>query len=194
MQTTFVRNNPGNEAALTCEPKDLFPAANGNGEAVDNRAVLKALATSKLYHDYEQAFSEATGLAVALRPVESWQLPLQGKRHENRFCQMMSRKSAACAACLQVNEVFPNARAENPNHHLHGRTLRYRSAGQTGDRLIGFLQTGQVFRRKPTEAQFERTAKLVAEWGVDAEPAELEKAYFDTRVVSRQQHDSVVSC
>ena len=38
-----------------------------------------------------------------------------------------------------------------------------------GDRLIGYLQTGQLFRKKPTQAQFERAAKQVAEWGVDVD-------------------------
>jgi YesN/AraC family two-component response regulator len=61
-----------------------------------------------------------------------------------------------------------------------------------GDRLIGFLQTGQVFRKKPTQAQFDRAAKLVAEWGVESDRETLKEAYFDTRVVSGRQHESVV--
>src|SRR6185295_8403066 len=91
MQTTLVGqdlNRPKDSAGVNCS----------------NRALLEALADSKLYHDYEQAFSEATGLPVTLRPVESWQLPLHGKRHENPFCQLMAQKSRTCAACLQVTE------------------------------------------------------------------------------------------
>jgi YesN/AraC family two-component response regulator len=62
-----------------------------------------------------------------------------------------------------------------------------------GDRLIGFLQTGQVFRnKKPTEAQFERVARQVAEWGVDVSPEVLREAYFSTRVVQARQHEAVV--
>src|SRR5262249_2807481 len=61
-----------------------------------------------------------------------------------------------------------------------------------GDKLIGFLQTGQVFRKAPTEAQFEHTAQLVQEWGVPVERETLREAYFGTRVVSPKQHTSVV--
>ena len=61
-----------------------------------------------------------------------------------------------------------------------------------GERLIGFLQTGQVFRRTPTQSQFERAAMWVAEWGVEAKPNELKEAYFGTRVVSHRQHMSVI--
>ena len=197
MQTTFVRQNLVSEGRLSCESKDLFSASHENGDGdrdgADNRAVLKALAGSRLYHDYEQAFSETTGLAMTLRPVESWQLPLQGKRHENPFCQLMSRKSAACAACLQVTEALSQA-AVNEAQTVTCKAGLCDTAVpvRLGNRLIGFLQTGQVFRRKPTQAQFERTEKQVAEWGLDVDPAELKKTYFGTRVISRPQHESVV--
>ena len=61
-----------------------------------------------------------------------------------------------------------------------------------GDRLIGFLQTGQIFRKAPTERQFQESVKLAAEWGVDAGCRELRKAYFGTRVVPGEQHAAVV--
>jgi YesN/AraC family two-component response regulator len=61
-----------------------------------------------------------------------------------------------------------------------------------GDRLIAFLQTGQIFRKKPTRAQFERAARLVAEWGVTVDRNKLEQAFFATHVVPSKQHESVV--
>ena len=61
-----------------------------------------------------------------------------------------------------------------------------------GDQLIGFLATGQVFTRKPTEALFARTCKLLAEWGVETDPQAVRQAFFDTRVMSARQHESVV--
>jgi YesN/AraC family two-component response regulator len=62
-----------------------------------------------------------------------------------------------------------------------------------GENLIGFLQTGQVFRRKPTEAQFSRVAKQLEEWGVTGENGEIRDAYFSTRVLTRRQHDAMVT-
>jgi len=146
-----------------------------------------------MYQDYERAFSEATGLAVALRSVESWQLPHHGKKFENPFCDMMAQKSRACAACLQTQQQL----SETATHEAKTVTCQ---AGlcdtavpvRMGDQLIGFLATGQVFRKKPTEAQYNRTVKLMTEWGVQADPIDLRKAYFDTRVMSSRQHESVV--
>src|ERR1051325_666396 len=109
MQTTFVRQ----ETKIESESAGVAPVTNGNGNG--NRALLEALAGSKLYHDYERAFSDATGLPVALRPVESWQLPLHGKRQENPFCQLMAQKSRACAACLQVTESLSQGATEAPS-------------------------------------------------------------------------------
>ncbi len=63
---------------------------------------------------------------------------------------------------------------------------------RTGDRLIGFLQTGQVFCRRPTEAQFNRMLKLVTEWGLEVDRSTLREAYFSTRVLNSRQHESVI--
>jgi AraC-like DNA-binding protein len=62
-----------------------------------------------------------------------------------------------------------------------------------GENLIGFFQTGQVFRRKPSEAQFSRVSRQLAEWGLDPESGELRDAYFSTRVLTRRQHDAMVT-
>lgn len=158
-----------------------------------NGNVIEKLTGSTVYQDYERAFSEATGLPVALRPVESWQLPHRGKRTENSFCAMMSAKSRSCAACLQTQQKLAEkardcAQSVTCAHGLTDTAVPVR----LGDKLIGFLQTGQVFRNKPTDAQFERTAKLATDWGVPAEREQLREAYFNTRVVTNKQHSSVV--
>jgi AraC-like DNA-binding protein len=167
------------------------PPGSGNGNA--NRALVEALANSKIYQDYERAFSEATGLPVALRPVESWQLPHHGKRNENPFCQLLAQKSRACGACLQVQEALSERSTMEPQTIACQIGMCDTAVPvRLGDKVIGFLQTGQLFRKKPTPAQFERVARLVAEWGVEADPETLRKAYFDTKVVATRQHDSVV--
>ena len=155
--------------------------------------LAEALSNSKIYQDYERAFSEATGLPVALRPVESWQLPHHGRRAENPFCAMMAAKSRACAACLQTQQKLSEA-------------ARYESATETcqvgmcdtavpvrlGDKLVGFLHTGQIFRRKPSATQFDRVSKLADEWGIQVDREKLKTAYFDTRVLSQKEHEAMV--
>jgi AraC-like DNA-binding protein len=155
--------------------------------------LIQALVDSKIYQDYERAFSEATGLPVALRSVESWQLPHHGKRFENPFCAMLAQKSRACAACLRVQQQLSETAINEPQTvNCPAGLCDIAVPVRMGDQLIGFLTTGQVFRKKPTEAQFNRVKKLLAEWGVQTDAGELRQAYFDTRVLSARQHDSVV--
>ena len=155
--------------------------------------LIEALAGSKIYQDYERAFSEATGLPVALRSVESWQLPHHGKRFENPFCGMLAQKSRSCAACLQTQQKLSETATREPQTVMCQAGLCDTAVPvRMGDQLIGFLTTGQVFRKKPTEAQFNRTAKLFADWGVQTNANELREAYFNTRVLSSRQHESVV--
>ncbi|HWI55814.1 MAG TPA: helix-turn-helix domain-containing protein [Bacillota bacterium] len=168
-------------------------ATNGNGSANTDRSLIEALVNSKVFQDYERAFTEATGLPVALRPVETWQLPHHGKRNEGPFCALISEKSRACASCLQVQERLTELAAEEaqtmgcPNG-LCDTAVPVR----LGDRLIGFLQTGQIFRKKPTESQFERVVKQIAEWGVELDREALHQAYFASKVVPVKQHEAVV--
>ncbi len=158
-----------------------------------NTNVVEKLAASKVYQDFERAFSGTTGLPVALRPIESWQLVHHRKRSENRFCNLMAQKSRSCAACLQTQQKLADSAHNGPRsvtcaHGLVDTAVPVR----LGDRLVGFLQTGQVFRKKPTAGQFERTARLSSEWGLPVEKNELREAYFSTKVLSAAQHNSVV--
>ena len=160
---------------------------------MNNKNLIEALTKSKTYLDYEQSFSEATGLPVALRPVESWQLPLHGKRKENRFCALMAEKSRSCAACLGIQQELTETTGDEPKTVVCPVGMCDTAVPvRTGDRVIGFLQTGQIFRKKPTPAQFERTAHLAAEWGLQVNREELKETYFATPVLSAKHYESVV--
>jgi AraC-like DNA-binding protein/ligand-binding sensor protein len=159
----------------------------------NENTLVEALCSSKIYQDYERAFSEATGLPVALRPVESWQLPHHRQRSENPFCAYLATKSRACAACLQVQQKL----SENARHEPASETCQVGMCDtavpvRLGGNLVAFLHTGQVFRRKPTAAQFDRVTKLVSDWGVEVDLARLKTAYFNTRVLSPKEHEAMV--
>lgn len=214
MQTTYVRQTsrtrselnearpapaPAAAPANPVRPRPSAPPRSRLGgfkarpNANGNRGLVEALANSRIFQDYERAFTEATGLPVALRPVETWQLPHHGKRNEGPFCSLISEKSRACASCLSVQERLSELAAVEPYtigcpNGLSDTAVPVR----LGDRLIGFLQTGQVFRKRPTESQFERAARQVKEWGVEVEPRLLHDAYFASRVVPPRQHEAVV--
>jgi ligand-binding sensor protein len=110
------------------------------------KQLIEALTGSKIYQDYERAFSEATGLPVALRSVESWRLPHHGKRFENPFCAMLAQKSRACASCLQCQqELSETAKTEAKTIVCQAGLCDTAVPVRMGDQLIGVLTTGQVF-------------------------------------------------
>jgi AraC-like DNA-binding protein/ligand-binding sensor protein len=155
--------------------------------------IASALASSSLFQQFEQAFTEATGLPLSLHPVESWHLPLRCKRNENPFCALMAQKSCTCASCLQTQQQLHEAAALETKtitcaHGLCDTAVPVR----LGDQLIAFLQTGQVFVRKPTPAQFERSLKLVTNGGPVPNRDELKDIFFQTRVLSPRQYESMV--
>jgi AraC-like DNA-binding protein len=159
----------------------------------NQHALIDALAKSKVYQDYERAFSATTGLPVSLRPVETWQLPHHGKRNENPFCAMLAAKSRSCASCLQVQQRLSERATEEAYTTICDAGLSDSAVPvRLGEKLVGFLQTGQVFRKQPSEAQFGRTAKIISGWGLSEDMGKLRDAYFETRVLSPKQYASSV--
>ncbi|NDA69318.1 MAG: AraC family transcriptional regulator, partial [Verrucomicrobia bacterium] len=160
----------------------------------DSNHIINTLAHSQVYQDYERAFNETTGLPVNLRPVESWQLPHHGRRNENPFCALMAERSRTCAACLQTQQQLADAARTCPASVTCAFGLCDSAVPvRTGDKTIGYLQTGQVFRRKPTEAQFDRTAKLAQEGGVTASREQMREAYFNTPILTAKRHEAAVN-
>jgi AraC-like DNA-binding protein/ligand-binding sensor protein len=155
--------------------------------------LIEALCSSNLYQDYSRAFTDATGLPVALRPVESWQLPHHNHRGENPFCAELAARSRACAACLQVQEKLAQEARHDPMTVTCEVGLCDTAVPvRLGEQLVAFLHTGQIFRRKPTAAQFDRVSRLLAQWGVQTDPVRLKADYFGTRVLSQKEHEAVV--
>src|ERR1051325_2491564 len=155
--------------------------------------LVERLAESQLYSDYERAFCEATGLPLRLRSVDSWQLPHHGQRKENPFCALMAGKSRACAACLQVQQTL----AESARNAAQTEPCQIGMCDtavpvRLGDQLVGFLHTGQVFKKKPTEAQFRKVVDLARSWGIQNAEADMKEAFFGTRVLSQREHEAVV--
>ena len=157
-----------------------------------NETLIETLANSKVYQDYERAYSEATGMPVSLRPVETWQLPLHGKRRENPFCALIGGSSRSCSACLQTQEKL----CQKAHDQAEKITCDYGLCEaavpvRLGNETIGYLQTGQVMLHKPTETQFKRVIVQLAEQGIDGDNDKVRDAYMNTPVVTAKKFNSV---
>jgi AraC-like DNA-binding protein len=158
-----------------------------------SRALVTQLKRAQIYRDYEQAFRETTGMPLALRAIEAFDLPHRGDPKENPFCALMGQSNHSCAACLQLQKKVEEEACLEP------KTLKC-FAGlcdsavpvRVGDNLIAFLQTGQVLLHTPSQAEFAKTARQVLKWGTEVDLKRLEEAYFQSRVVNKKQFDSIL--
>lgn len=157
----------------------------------NNDHLVETLTNSSLYEGYAKAFTEATGMPIALRPVETWKLPLHGKRKENAFCALMAGSSRSCAGCLQTQAKLAGDAMEQPCAVTCPYGLTEMAVPvRLGHRTLGFLQTGQVFRHKPAAAGFEKVAGQMEKLNPGVDRQELERTYFATPVVPQPKLDA----
>ena len=161
--------------------------------AASNKHLVKELANSAIFKDYERAFGETTGLPLTLRPVEDWQVANHGKRNENPFCAMMSECNRTCAACLNAQHKVGDPAAEEPCTVVCYAGLCESAVPlRAGGNLLGFLQTGEVMLHNPTRRGFGRVQRLLAEWDADWDSERVREAWFSTKVLSRKQYSSAL--
>jgi AraC-like DNA-binding protein/ligand-binding sensor protein len=158
-----------------------------------NKGLIEKLSRSQIYQDYEQAFSQTTGLPLALRPVEVWQLVHQAKKHQNPFCALMGQNSRSCSACLQLQRKIAESAQEGPKTLLCFAGFSEAAVPvKMGNELIGYLQTGQVLLKKPNQREFNKVSKQLLSWGLKINLNKLEEAYFHSLVLSPAQFSSAV--
>lgn len=163
-----------------------------NGDRAD-RDLAACLQKSEIYRDYQRSFESATGLPLALRAVGSFQTPLHGSRHANPFCQMMASQNKTCAACLEMQErIEVHASDKAATLECFAGMNDTAVPVRIGERVVGFLQTGQVLMRRPSNARFNVILRRVRNWGITADAKALKEAYFQSQIVSKQRYDSAV--
>ena len=161
--------------------------------AQNSRALVEQLKRSQIYRDYEQAFRETTGLPFRLRALEAFDLTHRGDPNENPFCALMAKSNQSCSACLLLQKrVEEEAKLEPKTLKCFAGLCDSAVPVRVGENLIAFLQTGQVLLHKPTAAQFAKTTREILKFGTVVDLKRLEEAYFQSRVVTSKQYESIL--
>jgi ligand-binding sensor protein len=133
---------------------------------VDND-LIRRIGKSEMFSEYQAAFEDATGLPLALRPTEFWNLPHRNRPNENPFCAMMGQNNRSCAACLEAQQRAVEAASDRPATVTCFAGLSDTSVPvKLGERRIGFLQTGQVALKQPNQTDFKSISTQIMEWGL----------------------------
>jgi AraC-like DNA-binding protein len=155
---------------------------------------VQQLSRSRIYEDYEQAFEKATKLPLELSSIDRWRkLPRVRNKYANPFCSILARTSKICDACLDVQRKPSDANVSaTETVTCFAGVTNTRVPVKLEERVIAFLQTGQVFLRTPSGKRFKKIATQLISWGVKVNLARLENAYFRSRVVSPDQFRAIV--
>jgi AraC-like DNA-binding protein/ligand-binding sensor protein len=165
-----------------------LPSATNNA----NKQLIDTLLRSRLFRDYESVFTKATGLPLALRPLEYWQLEHHQKTNENRFCALLAERPATLAVCLQshaeiVQHTGATPRSETCPFGLTETAVPVR----LGEETIGFLRIGQVLRRLAIESDKTRAVAKLAECGVPFTGG-IRKAWETTPIIPKDKYSAIV--
>jgi len=157
-----------------------------------DKVLAERVLSSKLFKDYEHAFSEITHMPLSFHPVESWQLAQRGKRHENPFCALLAQSNRSCGMCLEHQQKISDPAKSTQSKVCFAGLIDSAVPVNMGDRVMGFLQTGQVALKKPSRQQFKKLTKQLIDWGINTDLSKLEEAYFHTQVLTAKDYQSVV--
>jgi AraC-like DNA-binding protein/ligand-binding sensor protein len=144
---------------------------------------------------YETAFRKVTGMSLKIIPPGESCQRLSFGEFENTFCSLVTRTAVGCDACLE---------AEKRAQRGAGKRLMPQQvscfAGLTdvavpvvvNGRHLATLMSGQVFRRPPTERDFQMIVAMLkgrqnGEW-----EKKTRKAYFETPVVPPDRFEAMV--
>ena len=169
-----------------------MPEANTVGGTMPNKQLVEMLLRSRLFRDYESVFTKATGLPLALRPLEYWQLEHHQKTNENHFCALLAERPATLAVCLQSHAEIIKHTGITPCTETCPFGLTETAVPvRLGEETIGFLRIGQVLRRSAIQADKTRAASKLKECGVPFAGA-IRKAWEATPIIPKDKYGATV--
>ena len=168
-----------------------MPEANGNrGES--NKQLIDMLRRSRLFRDYENVFTKATGLALTLRPLEFWQLAHHGKKHENPFCAMLAEHPKSLAVCLQAHQDMIDHTGLLPHTVTCPFGLTETAIPvKLGSDVIGYLRIGQVLRHTPAKSDTTKVTREIERCGLKFN-ADLRKAWEKNPLIPPDKYNAIV--
>ena len=160
--------------------------------ADSNKQLIDMLRRSRLFRDYENVFTKATGLALTLRPLEFWQLAHRGKKHENLFCRMLAERPKTLAVCLQAHQEMIDHTGVLPHTVTCPFGLTETAVPvKLGADVIGYLRIGQVLRHMPAKSDTSKVKRELDRCGVRF-TGEIRKAWEKNPLIPPEKYNAIV--
>ena len=167
-------------------PEAVADRSNSNKQLVD------MLRRSRLFRDYEGVFSKATGLALALRPVDYWQLEHQGKKNQNPFCALLAENPKSLAVCLEAHQEMIEHTGELPHTVTCPFGLTETAVPvKLGAGIIGYLRIGQVLRHMPAKADASKVSRQLNRCGLKF-TGQIRKTWERNPLIPPEKYNAIV--
>ena len=157
-----------------------------------NKQMVEMLRRSRLFRDYEGVFSKATGLALALRPVDYWQLEHQGKKNQNPFCALLAENPKSLAVCLEAHQEMIEHTGELPHTVTCPFGLTETAVPvKLGASIIGYLRIGQVLRHMPAKADTSKVSRQLNRCGLKF-TGQIRKTWERNPLIPPEKYNAIV--
>ena len=158
--------------------------------------LIEKLKAAPFYQSYQNAFRTATGLPLILVPADRQDFnPCHASENQNPFCRSINTGEVSCASCSLAQKcVLEGARK-------HAETIEcFIGMKETavpvwlGERIVGYLKTGQVLTHQPSRANLEALEGALLEGSrSDRQIRELMKLYLQTPVMEEEKYASMIT-
>lgn len=159
------------------------------------KIVFDRLKSSDEFVAYENAFRLATGLPLRfMRMDEEWCLT-EHSENQSPFCEIINKCKTACVECINTNKrLLEQVEVDGPmTCGCFSGLCATAVPVRLGSTTLGFLKTGQVFRRQPTEEDFQKVAAHLEKSGFDPGKTRiLHDAYFQTKTIDPKRYESMI--
>jgi AraC-like DNA-binding protein/ligand-binding sensor protein len=157
-----------------------------------NKQLIDMLRRSRLFRDYEGVFTKATGLALALRPLDYWQLEHQGKKNQNPFCALLAERPKSLAVCLEAHQEMIDHTGELPHTVTCPFGLTETAVPvKLGTKIIGYLRIGQILRHMPVKADTSKVARELERCGIRF-TGKIRKTWERNPLIPPEKYNAIV--
>jgi AraC-like DNA-binding protein/ligand-binding sensor protein len=144
---------------------------------------------------YEAAFRKATGVSLKVVSPDEAAASMSFGPLDNAFCSLVASTPQGCAACVETEARARRSAAIKrvPQQlHCHAGLTVMAVPVVAGGRHVATLLSGQVFRREPTQRDFNLVVKMIG-GGLNGDwEKKARKAYFETPVVTVDQCQAII--
>ena len=160
-------------------------------------SLLSRILQSDRFKIYQDAFRLTTGLPLRLVSADAdhWSLD-DNTVNRSPFCEALNLCGGAYTACCETNRrLMREAETNGPStYNCFAGLCATAVPVKMGASVVGFLKTGQVFTKVPSEAQFTEMLGTLGRKTLSASSiGQLKSAYLNTRAVDPQRYDSMIT-